>query len=97
MELPKGLTLALMQTKWASILNPLLGNPSLQSLVLTSIPLASGSNAINHGLGRKLQGWKIVRQRASATIYDTQDSNAQPTLTLLLTASAPVVVDLEVF
>lgn len=95
--LPLGLTLSLMQTKWAQILNVLLRNPSLNCSILAKVPLAEGSNTINHLLGRRLTGWRIVRQRAAAEIYDTQDSNPNPTQTLLLTASAAAVVDLEVF
>lgn len=97
MLLPKGLTLELMQTKWAGIINPLLTNPSLNSVILESVSLGIGSNSINHTLGRKLTGWRLVRLRAAATIYDTQDVNPMPDLTLLLTSNAVVTVDLEVF
>lgn len=86
-----------MQTAWASQLNPVISNPSSQSLILQSVSLASGDNTINHLLGRKLQGWKIVRQRAAATFFDKQDSNSAPQLTLALNASGAVVVDIEVF
>ena len=86
-----------MQTNWAQQLNPVIQNPSLKSLILPSIQLVTGSNTINHLLGRKLQGWRIVRQRALASIFDTQDSNTMPSLTLQLTSSAPVVCDIEVF
>lgn len=96
--LPQGLKLAAMQTTWASQLNPLIQNPVLQTNLLTSITLRSGTNVINHGLGRKLQGWYIVRMRnGAAATYDTQDSNPSPTLTLNLNSSANVVVDLVVF
>lgn len=95
--LPMGLDLSMMQQKWKSILDELLGNPSLDSSILKGVSLSSGANVINHKLGRKLQGWKVVRQRASATLYDTQDSNPNPQLTLFLTASGAVVVDLEIF
>lgn len=87
----------LMQTGWSQQLNPLISNPSLQSIILKKISLTSGANVINHLLGRNLQGWRIVRLRALASIYDTQDSNTTPQLTLQLVASAPVVCDLEVF
>jgi hypothetical protein len=89
--------MSLMQTRWATEINPLLRNPSLQSIILPSIALASGSNTINHLLGRKLTGWRIVRQRAAASIYDTQDANPRPELTLTLTSSAAAVCDIEVF
>lgn len=97
MKLPKGLAFPLMQTRWAGLLDPLLGNPSVNSLILTEISLAIGSNSVNHTLGRKLTGWRVIRIRSAASIYDTQDSNQMPELTLLLTSSAAVVVDLEVF
>lgn len=86
-----------LQTNWASILNPIVDNPALKSIILKNISLIAGSNTINHKLGRKLQGYTLVRTRAASTIYDTQDDNQRPELTLLLTASAPVVVDILVF
>jgi hypothetical protein len=89
--------LALMQTAWQAILNPLLRNPSLSSRIITRVELSTGANQISHGLGRKLQGWRIVRQRSAASIYDDQDNNPRSDLTLSLVSSAPTVCDLEVF
>ena len=89
--------LSLMQGSWDSQLNPMLANPSLKCIILKNVELVSGSNVVNHLLGRKLQGWRIVRQRAAASIHDNQDNNQSPALTLLLISSAPVSVDLEVF
>ena len=86
-----------MQNRWAAILNPVISNPSSQSHILHNLVLGMGSNVINHLLGRKLVGWRIVRLRAAATVYDTQDASVHPDLTLTLVASAPVTVDLEVF
>lgn len=89
--------LSLMQSAWATQLNPVLANPLTSSVILQNVSLSTGDNVINTTLGRKLQGWYIVRQRAAASIYDKQDSNNMPALTLVLNASAPVVVDLAVF
>jgi hypothetical protein len=86
-----------MQTKWGAILDPVLGNPSLQCRILSNVSLVAGSNTINHGLGKNLQGWRIVRQRSAASVYDNQDNNSKPDLTLILVSSAAVVVNLEVF
>jgi hypothetical protein len=91
------LTLNLIQDKWTSELNPLLNKATSQSIVLKSITLSSGQNEVNHRLGRTLQGWKLVRQRGPANIYDLQDQNQSPKLTLSLVSSATVIVDLEVF
>jgi hypothetical protein len=88
--------LSLLQTTWASILNPVVQSPTATPVILKNVQLVAGLNIINHMLGRKLLTWKLVRQRALASIYDTQDSNQHPELTLQLVSSAPVVVDLEV-
>lgn len=86
-----------MQAKWKSILDPALASPTSIPTILKEITLKTGSNTINHRLDAKLQGWQIVRQRAAASIYDNQDSNQTPELTLTLISSANVVVDLVVF
>ena len=89
--------LSLLQTAWATLINPILRNPRSSAIILDSVPLVIGANSIDHLLGRKLVGWSIVRQRALASIYDTQDSNPRPALTLTLVSSAAVTVDIEVF
>lgn len=87
----------LMQTSWASSLNKMLANPATNGILMKSVQLSTGDNTINHKLGRNLQGWVIVRKRANADIYDTQDSNSMPSLTLTLNSSANVTVDLYLF
>lgn len=97
-KLPQQLTLPQMMTKWAAAINPLLSNPILDSSTLASVQLTTGANVINHKLGRNLQGWKITRMRSNfSQIFDTQDANQTPNLTLNLNSSANVVVDIEVF
>lgn len=87
----------LMQSRWATIINPLLGNPSLNTSILKNVALKAGSNVIAHKLGRVLQGWRIVRQRQAASIYDNQDAQQLPQFNLTLVTDNPVVVDLEIF
>lgn len=86
-----------LQDNIAASLNPIINNALTDGILLTNISLVSGANVINHKLNRKLQGWVPVRVRASATFYDTQDSNKTPEVSLYLNASAAVVVDLYVF
>jgi hypothetical protein len=78
-------------------LNPVFNTPTLGGNLLTSVSLTVGANSINHGLQRTLNGWQLVRQRAQAEIWDSQDSNKTPKLTLNLNSSAAVVVDIYVF
>lgn len=100
----------MMQDRWAGELNPLLLVPIVSGLALQGIRLVSGSNTVNHTLGRKLQGWFLTRKRqwlssGTPTVFDltdTQDSNSKPDLTLLLyctegTSSNPALVDLWVY
>lgn len=89
--------LSLLQTNWASILNPIISNPANQSIILLEVDLINGTTIVNHRLGRKLQGWKIVRQDAAAAIYDSQNSNQSQELTLILNSDADVTVNIEVF
>lgn len=87
----------LMQNAWATAINPILTNPVSVGAVLKNVPLIVGANVINHKLGRKLQGWYITRKRTQAGVYDTQDTNGMPDLTLQLVSDAVVTVDLYVF
>lgn len=96
-KLPQQLDWQLAQNKWASIIDPVIGSPANNSIILKNIALATGNNVINHKLGRNLQGWQIIRKRAAADIYDTQDTNQMPNLTLTLVSDAPVTVDIEVY
>lgn len=83
-------------TLWASQLNPLLLNPSNQSLLLQNVQLVAGqSNVINHGLGRVMQGWEIAdMQSPGARIYRNAPFNSQ---TLSLACSANVVINLRIY
>lgn len=97
-KLPQQLDVNMMANRWATIIDPIIANPLNNGLILKNISLKTGNNVINHKLGRKLQGWYTVRVRNNAvTLYDTQDANQTPQLTLSLNASADCVIDLAVF
>lgn len=67
-------------------------------VLLESVSLSTGdTNAVQHKLGRAPRGWIIVRQRANANIWDSQDANVFKTKSLALECSADVIVDLWVF
>lgn len=90
--------LHLLQTSWSSQLNPLLSFALNNGLLLKNVVLSTGSNTINHKLGRNLQGWFVTRMRnAFVQIYDTQDSNQMQDKTLTLNSSGSCTIDLIVF
>ena len=86
--------LSMLQTTWAAIINPFLGRATNQANVLNNVKLVSGTNVINHLLGRQMQGWSIVDIQGAATIYRSAPLSAT---TLTLTSSAAVTVSIEVF
>lgn len=86
--------MTMLQTRWKAELDPLLKNPALEGIILPAVSLSSGVNVVNHRLGRKQQGWMVTDRNGVATIYKSAPFNA---LTLVLTVSAPVIVDLYVF
>lgn len=94
MSLPQQLTLPLMQTQWASYINPLLDNPLTNGIFLPNISLVTGANVINHLLGRKMQGWILSDINAAVTVFRSAPFN---NLTLTLTASGPAVVNIYGF
>ncbi len=84
--------LSLLQTNWASQLNPVVANPIVQGVQVTGITLAANTPlVINHLLSRKMQGWFVVDQNAAASIYRTQPFNSK---TITLEANANVVVNI---
>lgn len=92
--LPQQLTLPMMQTVWASALNPLLTNPMNDGVFLPNVSVVSGVNVINHLLQRKMQGWVVTDIDAAVTYFRSAAFN---NLTLSLTFSGPAVVTLYVF
>lgn len=93
-KLPLKLNWDMAQTKWKSIIDPLLSNPASDVTILQDIELTMGVNVINHTLGQMQQGWYLTDANASAMVYRSAPFNS---LTLVLTASADVTVSIAVF
>lgn len=94
MQLPIKLSLDQMQTRWKSILDPLLANSMNQISILANVELSNGVNVINHKLGRVQQGWFLIDKQDYGDIKRTAPFN---NLTLTLTANADMTVSLGVF
>ena len=97
MALPQKLNLTDTQTRWATVLNPVVDCPLVKGLLLQNVSLISGTTTVNHKLGRKLIGWFVVGQTAPANLSDNQATNQMPELTLSLNSTAATVVNLWVF
>lgn len=86
--------LSIMQSKWKSILDPVLGNPTTNMAILENVALATGNNKVPHLLQRIQQGWIITDIQGVASIYRNRPFE---NIYLFLNASAPVIVNIGVF
>lgn len=62
-------SLMLMQTRWQSIINPVLALPILDGRLINNIPIQIGLNYIDHKLGRKQRGWIVADVDFTSQIY----------------------------
>lgn len=85
----------LANTRWASIINPVLAIPFLSGNQLNTIMLVANTpKAINHLLQRMQQGWIITDNTANCAVWRTQPLND---LTLTLESNANTTISLWVF
>lgn len=94
MSLPQKLPLELMQTRWASEIDPVLKFPPVQGILIKGVALKTGVNVINNLLSRMQQGYVIIDQDGPASIYRSQPLSSS---TLTLTASAPCTIAIWMF
>lgn len=87
-------TLDMLQTKWSSILNPIIANPATNMTILPAFFLQTGVNVINHTLVQTQQGWQVLDIDAAETVYRSAPFNNK---TLTLTSSGPANIILGVF
>lgn len=86
------------QSALSAALQPITSNAAAAGIILSNVALVTGqTNVVPIGLTQPLVGWSIVRLRANATVWDSQDTNNTPSQTLLLNTTANVTVDILVF
>lgn len=78
-------------------LNTIIKNKIVNNNFLSGVQLINGTTVVNHLLDRKLVGWVITRQKSSAIIFDSQDTNPDQDVSLRLVSNAAVIVDIMVF
>jgi hypothetical protein len=86
----------LLQTGWASQINPVLGNPTVNGVLQRGIKLVSGTNSIDHKLGRTLQGF-IVTDMLDTYSQIFRTVSKTPALTLNLNSSVATTIDIYCF
>lgn len=85
----------LAQTKWSSILNPIIALPILGGNQINDVNLvASKPLAINHLLQRMPQGWFLVDKTTNSQVWRTAPFT---NTTITLEASANTTIDLYIY
>ena len=85
----------LAQTKWSSILNPIVSLPIISGNQIDDVVMTANTpKVINHLLQRKPQGWFLTDNQANAVIWRTMAFND---LTITLEASANTTISFWVF
>jgi len=69
--------------------------PIVSGRLIEGVNLSTSPTTINHGLGRNVQGYIIVKSTSGVTVYFTPSDF--PKRTLILTASADSTVSVWVF
>lgn len=88
-----------VQSNIANALTQVLGKDQLDSIIVKNVQLLPGIvNSVQHGLGRQLSGYIVIRNHGGYSVLtDKQDINKSPELLLYLTTPAYCVVDLLIF
>lgn len=86
-----------LQQNISQALEAILSNPLVNGNILNGVKLQIGSNTLNHGLNRNLQGWIPILVNAAADVFDEQATNTNPSKTLILNSSAVVTVSIYCF
>lgn len=84
----------MMQTRWKSIIDPLLANLLNNSILLEDITVVTGDNLINHKLGRVPVGFITVNSNTLVSFYRSAPFNS---VNMVLNASSGGIVSLVVF
>ena len=95
-QLPQNQTLPQMQSKWKSLLDPVLANLLINGQLLQNQTLVNGATPINHRLGRTPQGWFLVAPQGPATVYQAAQQPT-PDLILTLVSNAAITTSIWVF
>lgn len=90
--------LSRFQDRVREAVNPVLALPQLGGrTVSVTLQPTPDPTFINHGLGRRIQGWQVVRLKGQTTVWDEQDDESLPEKRLRLRSSAASEVEAEIY
>ena len=87
-----------LQNNIAGFTSQLTNNPILTGNLITGVVLVFGqTTTVNHGLGRKIQGFQIVYKNNSVEVWAEDVNQTLPISNIVLSTSADATVNLWVF
>lgn len=63
--------------------------------IIVTATIGTGDTVVRHGLGAPPTSWEVVDINANAVVWRSATVNATPAQTIILKASAPVIVKLR--
>jgi hypothetical protein len=78
----------------AQLINPFIANPTNNIQIISNYSFKTGTNILNHGLGRLMIGWFIIDPQGLGTLYRSAPLNS---LTITLTSSDDFTSSIGVF
>ena len=87
-----------IQDSIARAVDPIIDKPQMDTLYYEDVELLAGvENWLEHGLGRKVRGWRLEENDTPALVYRVTASSADLTKFLPLAASSNSCVKITVF
>lgn len=86
-----------VQDNIKSALDPISGHILLGGNFFRAVPLTSGDNFFQHGLGRNFISWDWFNPNADVAIFRSTTPNPDPSKYVVIHCGGSVVADLYVF
>jgi hypothetical protein len=77
-------------------LNPIVASEIIDGVLVKEVSLNTGTNSVAHQLGRKPNGWIIVRKNNFGDVYENSVNNT-PNQNIILVSSANLKCDFWFF
>jgi|TARA_R100001530_G_scaffold109694_1_gene77053 hypothetical protein len=86
-----------LQSHIKTTLNPLLELPISDGVLIKDLSIETSDTRVNHGLGREYEGFVVTRLQANAVIYESDSTNTNKNLFILLKGSSSATADIYFF
>jgi hypothetical protein len=86
-----------LQSHIKTTLTPLLELPISDGVLIKNLSIETSDTRVNHGLGREYEGFVVTRLQSNAVIYESDSTNTDKNLFILLKGSSAATADIYFF